>query len=159
MIDVLKIWMLLAFSTISIFSNAQTLKPNKMTTEQKNVLDAVEKMTEAFQNKDIDRVMASYEPKAVIVFEPATPISDSNTQRELFKQMSMLNPIFTYSGHEVFIAGNIATHIAPWTMVGTTPDGTKVEQSGLSIAVLRKQKNGTWLMILDNPHGQFLMRP
>jgi ketosteroid isomerase-like protein len=68
-----------------------------------------------------------------------------------------MNPIFTYSGHEVYISGDIATHIAPWTMVGEMPDGSKIEQSGLSIAVLRKQADGNWLMIQDNPNGAFLM--
>jgi len=138
----------------SIIINAQT---EKMTEEQQNVLDAITKMTEAFQNKDIDEVMACYEPKAVIVFEPESPISDTKVLREMFTGMSMVNPLFTYSGHEVFISGNIATHIAPWKMTAKAPDGTVIKQSGLSIAVLRKQEDGKWLMILDNPHGSFLM--
>jgi ketosteroid isomerase-like protein len=143
----------------SIFINAQTynVMEKKMTQEQQNVLKAIENMTTAFQNKDIDKVMASYEPNAVVVFEPESPVSDINILREMFQGMSMVNPVFTYSGHEVFITGNIATHIAPWKMTGKAPDGTEIKQSGLSIAVLRKQEDGKWLMILDNPHGQFLM--
>ena len=129
----------------------------KMTEEQQHVLNAIEKMTKAFEDKDIDGIMACYEPKAVVVFEPETPISDVNVLREMFTGMSMANPLFTYSGHEVFITGNIATHIAPWEMTATSPDGTEIRQSGLSIAVLRKQEDGKWLMVLDNPHGQFLM--
>ncbi|WP_188112251.1 DUF4440 domain-containing protein [Aquimarina sp. RZ0] len=127
-----------------------------MTEEQQNVLNAIQKMTEAFQNKDIDAVMACYEPKATVVFEPESPISDENVLKEMFTGMSMVNPIFTYSGHEVFITGNIATHIAPWKMTGKAPDETVIKQSGLSIAVLRKQEDGKWLMILDNPYGNFL---
>jgi ketosteroid isomerase-like protein len=141
----------------SIITNSQTIKTKKMTEEQQNVLDAIIKMTEAFQNKDIDGVMACYEPKAVVVFEPESPVSDKNILREMFTGMSMANPIFSYSGHEVFIIGNIATHIAPWKMTAKAPDGTEIKQSGLSVAVLRKQEDGNWLMILDNPHGQFLM--
>ncbi len=143
------------FCMTSIIMNAQIKK--KMTTAQQNVLEAIEKMTKAFENKDIDTVMACYEPNAVIVFEPESPISDANVLREMFTKMAMINPKFTYSGHEVFITGNIATHIAPWEMTAKAPDGTEIKQSGLSIAVLRKQENGEWLMILDNPHGQFLM--
>ncbi|WP_158655180.1 YybH family protein [Flavivirga eckloniae] len=141
----------------SIIINSQTNKTEKMTVEQQNVLNTIEKMTTAFQNKKIDEVMACYEPNAVVVFEPELPISDTNVLKEMFTKMSMLNPIFTYSGHEVFITGNIATHITPWKMTAKAPDGTDIKESGLSIAVLRKQDDGTWLMILDNPHGQFLM--
>ncbi|MBL4593150.1 MAG: DUF4440 domain-containing protein [Flavobacteriales bacterium] len=128
-----------------------------MTEEQQNVLNAIEKMTKAFENKDINGIMACYEPKAVVVFEPETPISDIRVLREMFTKMSMTNPVFTYGGHEVFITGNIATHIAPWEMTAKTPAGTEIKQSGLSVAVLRKQDDGKWLMLLDNPHGQFLM--
>ncbi len=152
-----KLFMVILFCMTSIITNAQTIKTKKMTEEQQNVLNTIEKMTEAFQNKDIDRVMASYEPNAVVVFEPESPVSDTNVLREMFQGMSMVNPVFTYSGHEVFITGNIATHIAPWEMTGKAPDGTEIKQSGLSIAVLRKQADGKWLMILDNPHGSFLM--
>ncbi len=151
-----KLLLVILFSMVSII-NAQTNKTKKMTQEQQDVLSTINKMTEAFQNKNIDEVMTCYEPEAVIVFEPDSPISDSNAIREMFEAMSMINPIFTFSGHEVFIIGNIATHITPWEMTGKAPDGTEIKQEGLSIAVLRKQENGRWLMLLDNPHGQFLM--
>ncbi|WP_142784127.1 YybH family protein [Changchengzhania lutea] len=152
-----KLLTVILFCMTSITINAQTIKTKKMTQEQQNVLNAIEKMTGAFQNKDIDGVMACYEKNAVVVFEPESPISDTTVLREMFQGMSMINPVFTYSGHEVFITGNIATHIAPWKMTGKAPDGTVIKQSGLSVAVLRKQEDGKWLMILDNPHGQFLM--
>lgn len=146
---------LIGFSTIA---NAQNSKTMNNTSEEKKVLQAIEKMTHAFENKDIDAVMACYEKNATIVFEPEKPVSDSTQLRMMFEEMSKLNPKFTYSGHEVFIAGDIATHIAPWQMTATAPDGTTIQQSGLSVAILRKQANGQWLMVIDNPHGQFLMK-
>lgn len=143
---------LLCITTLSM--NAQS---KKMTDEQQNVLNVIVSMTEAFQNKDIETVMSCYEPNAVVVFEPESPISNAVILKEMFTGASMMNPIFTYSGHEVFITGNLATHIAPWKMVATAPDGNQIEQKGLSIAVLRKQENGKWLMVLDNPNGSFLL--
>ncbi len=153
----LKLLVVTLFCMTSIITNAQIKKPKKMTQEQKNVLSTIEKMTGNFQEKNINGVMSCYEPNAVVVFEPETPIFDTNVLKEMFTEMSMANPVFSYSGHEVFITGNIAMHIAPWQMTAKAPDGTEIKQSGLSVAVLRKQKNGQWLMILDNPHGQFLM--
>lgn len=128
-----------------------------MTPEQQEVLNAVKKMTKAFEEKDIDTVMLSYEANATVVFEPGQPISDNDTIRKMFTEMSAISPKFTYSGHEVIVTGDIATHIAPWQMQATTPDGTAIKQSGLSVAILRKQKNNSWLMVIDNPHGQNLL--
>ena len=149
-----KLFMVVCISSTSFIVNAQS---KKMTQEQQDVLNAIKKMTTAFENKNIEGVMACYEPNATVVFEPESPISEAEVLREMFSRMAMANPVFTYSGHEVFIMGNIATHIAPWRMTAKTPEGTEIEQSGLSVAVLRKQDDGQWLMLFDNPHGQNLM--
>ncbi len=128
-----------------------------MNEDQKNVLAAVKNMTAAFHNRDIEGVMASYENNATIVFEPEAPISDSAVLREMFLGAFKMSPHFDYSGHEVIVAGDIAVHFAPWTMEGNTPEGELIKQSGLSVAVLRKQADGRWLIVIDNPHGQRLM--
>ena len=114
-------------------------------------------MVAAFEKKDIDGVLATYEADAIVMFEPQKPVQGKETLRAVFTQFVGMNPKYTFSGHEVFVSGNIATHVAPWSMKGQLPDGTKIEQNGLSVAVLRKQEDGTWLMIQDNPHGQFLL--
>lgn len=58
---------------------------------------------------------------------------------------------------EVLLAGDTAIHTAPWSMRATAPDGTPIEQRGLSVAVLRRQRDGSWLMVTDNPYGQRLL--
>lgn len=130
---------------------------NNFNEEQKKVFSTIEKMVDAFQNKNIDGVLSAYEPDAIVMFEPQKPVSGKEVLKTVFSQFVGMNPQYTFSGHEIYISGDIATHIAPWSMTGQLPDGTKIEQSGLSIAVLRKQASGNWLMIQDNPHGQFLL--
>lgn len=144
-------------SMVSFMSNAQN-KIIMQTQEQQNVLNVISKMTEAFHKGNLEDVMSTYEPTAIVIFEPGQTITDHQQLREAFKQAFIIKPQFTYSGHEVFISNDIATHIAPWIMNATAPDGTKIEQTGLSIAILRKQTDGSWLIIQDNPHGDFLLR-
>lgn len=148
----------LTFGIVSI-GNAQTTKKMEanFNAEQKKVYSTIEKMVKAFHSKDIDGVLTTYEDGAIVMFEPQKPVSGKDNLKMAFTQFATMNPKFTFTGHEIYISGNIATHIAPWTMVGQMPDGSKIEQSGLSIAVLRKQADGTWLMIQDNPSGQFLL--
>ncbi|MEP3386422.1 MAG: hypothetical protein ABJN84_17790 [Flavobacteriaceae bacterium] len=126
--------------------------------EQQDVLSTIESMTQSFNDKDIEGVMTSYESGALVVFEPNTKISDFTVLREMFLGAFQINPKFEYpKGHEVFVNGDSATHIAPWIMTGTAPDGTKIVQEGLSMVNLSRQKNGGWLITFDNPHGNFLM--
>ncbi|MBL4873450.1 MAG: SgcJ/EcaC family oxidoreductase [Rhodobacteraceae bacterium] len=128
-----------------------------MTDDQKAVLATIENMTEAFHAADIEGVMRAYEPSASVAFEPGAAISGNANLRAGFQGFFAVKPQFTYSGHEVIIQGDIALHITPWNMTGTTPDGQPMAQSGLSVAVLRRQADGSWLMVIDNPHGQALM--
>ncbi|MEM9649651.1 MAG: DUF4440 domain-containing protein [Bacteroidota bacterium] len=126
--------------------------------EQQEVLYAIESMTKSFNNKDIDGVMSSYEDGALVIFEPETPVRDPKILEEMFLGAFSINPQFAYpNGHEVFVNGDAATHIAPWVMTGKAPDGTAVRQTGLSVANLRRQKDGRWLLIFDNPHGSYLL--
>ncbi len=128
-----------------------------MTQDQQDALTLVQNMTAAFQSNDIAAVMASYESQATVLFEPNTPISDPTQLEQMFTGMAMVNPVFDYAGHEVIVNGDIAVHIAPWNMTGRTPDGQDIAQSGLSIAVMRKQADGGWKMVIDNPHGGRLL--
>jgi uncharacterized protein (TIGR02246 family) len=128
-----------------------------MTEDQKNVIDTVKQMTRAFHESDMTGVLAAYEPNATVLFEPGIETTDRAEFEEKFGGFFQVSPTFTYSGHQAVVQGDIAVHFAPWTMKGKTPDGQGIEQSGLSVAILRKQADGKWLMVIDNPHGQHLL--
>ena len=47
--------------------------------------------------------------------------------------------------------GDIALERTRWTMTFTGEDGESTEHSGLSTVVLRRQADGSWRMIIDDP--------
>ena len=128
-----------------------------MNIEQNKVLGTIKKMGSSYNSRDIGAVMKAYEESAVVLFEPGSPISGVTAIKSAFEGSLAINPHFDFGKHEVTIAGDIALHLTPWKMTGKTPDGHNISQSGLSVAVLRKQADGEWLMVIDNPHGQVLL--
>jgi uncharacterized protein (TIGR02246 family) len=122
------------------------------------IVSTIVSMTEAFHRGDIVEILRAYEPAAVVVGEPYKPATGEAALRAMFAGFIALKPEFTYSGHDVVIAGDLALHLAPWHMAGVAPDGTKVQQKGLSVAVLRRQADGRWLMVIDQPYGDALLR-
>jgi ketosteroid isomerase-like protein len=151
---------LLILLSSSLWGTAQadSIKENLMNNETNQALQTVELMTAAFHNKDIKGVLSHYEKGAAIMFEAGSPITDPEILKQMFEGAFQINPTFKYpKGHEVYVANDIALHIAPWKMNGVAPDGSAISDSGLSVAVLRKQANGRWLMVLDNPNSQALM--
>lgn len=125
-------------------------------TEERAVLATVQRMTSAFHAGDVPAILETYAPEATVVFEPGAALSEADAIREAFTAASAMQPRFTYSGHEVFVQGDVALHLAPWRMRAETPQGA-VEQRGLSIAVLCRQADGAWKLVLDDPHGQHLV--
>jgi uncharacterized protein (TIGR02246 family) len=118
----------------------------------------VDTMTSAFGRGDIDGIMGTYEPGAVVVGEPGVPISGTQALRAMFAGFIAVNPTFTFLDHEIIEAGDIALHSSTWRMTGNAPDGSPVEQGGLSVVVLRRQANGDWLMVIDNPYGDQILK-
>ncbi|WP_167659953.1 YybH family protein [Nocardia mangyaensis] len=123
-----------------------------------NVIDTVSEMTAALERGDVDTVMSFYVDDAVVSFEPGSPVRGAEQLRAGFAAFAALKPHFRYdNGHEVMISGDIAVHIAPWTMNGTAADGTAIAESGLSVATLRHQVDDSWKIALDNPFGARLV--
>lgn len=121
------------------------------------VIQAVEAMTAAFHRADLDAVMTAYEAEATVAFEPGKPVSGATALREGFRMFFGFKPRFTYGGHEVLQVGDSALHFAPWTMNGVGPDGKAMSSSGLSVALLRRNSQGQWKLVIDNPYGGRLL--
>jgi len=121
------------------------------------VLSTIDDMTNAFHRGDIDGIMRTYEPGAVVVGQPGESVSGTPAVRAMFAGFIAAKARFTFRGHEVFQADDVALHLTPWQMAGVAPDGTSIEASGLSVAVLRRQPDGRWLMVIDDPYGDALL--
>lgn len=117
------------------------------------VLSTIETMTDAFHRGDLDGILRTYEQTAVVVGEPGAPVQGDGPLRAMFAGFIAAKARFTFGGHEVIAAGDVALHIAPWKMTGVAPDGSPVSGAGLSVAVLRRQASGEWLLVIDNPYG------
>ena len=121
------------------------------------ILSTIDAMTNAFHKGDIDGILRTYEPGAVVVGKPGMPVSGTPALRAMFAGFIAAKAHFTFLGHEVIQAEDVALHLTPWRMAGIAPDGTAVAASGLSVAVLRRQPGGDWLMVIDDPFGDALL--
>ena len=134
----------------------QKIKGNTMTNADK-INTVVQKMATAMELGKLEEVLAAYEPGASLVVQPGV-VATGPGLREAFKGFISMKPKFHMPRHEVIESGDIALHISPWTMDATDPaTGKPMQQSGLSLAVFRRQPDGKWLMVIDNPNGAALL--
>jgi uncharacterized protein (TIGR02246 family) len=105
---------------------------------------------------DIDAVIATFEANGALVFQPGMMAKGTSELRGAFEQFIGMKPQITVIAHDVIQTGDIAVHTSTWTMKGQAPDGSVFEDKGFSTVVLRRQADGEWLMVIDNPFGNHL---
>jgi uncharacterized protein (TIGR02246 family) len=129
----------------------------KTSADSLQIHSTIEANNAAVAAGDLDAILATFEPTGVLVSQPGMPVAGTAGLREAFKQFTGLSPKITITSHEVIQTDEIALHASTWKMTGKTPDGKPMEQSGFSTVVLRKQPDGRWLMVIDNPFGDLLL--
>jgi uncharacterized protein (TIGR02246 family) len=107
----------------------------------------------AINDEDIDELMRLYEPEATVVFGPGNIATGEAAIREGIEQLLSLRPRFELQVAQVLWADDLALLLSPWSMTGTGTDGTSLALRGVTSDVVRRQRDGTWRFIIDNPSG------
>lgn len=106
---------------------------------------------EAFNAGDIDRLMQCYEPTAAFVPEPDKVVNGSDQIREQLQGLLALNGTIKLTTRQVIQADDVAFLSCDWTLNGTGSDGEALNLGGKTIEVVRRQADGTWRYLIDNP--------
>ena len=107
----------------------------------------------AFNAGDLDATLALYEPNAALVAEPSKTVHGVAALREALGAFLGMKPKLTREKSELITAGDLALSLVKWTLNGTGPDGKPLTMTGTSSDVARRQPDGTWRLVIDNPWG------
>jgi uncharacterized protein (TIGR02246 family) len=117
--------------------------------------EVVSLLGQAFDAGDLESLLELYEPQATFVAQPGEAVTGTEAIREVLSGFLALKPRFELEVKKVFRAGDdIALSFVDWTLTGTGPDGETISMSGQGSDVLRRQHNGSWLFVIDNPYGR-----
>lgn len=111
-------------------------------------------LAEAINRGDLEAAVALYEPTAAFVQGPGQVVTGHAAIREAMNAFAALKPTLkievtaTPNG-----GGDIALLRSKWSLTGTGPEGKPVTMSGNGTEVVRRQADGSWRFIIDNPAG------
>src|SRR5688572_19115551 len=109
--------------------------------------------TAAFNAGDMTALMDLYEPEASLAPAPGEMVSGTAAISEALTGFLALKGRMTIDTVRVIPAGDLALLHGNWILSGTGPDGHDVELAGRNTEVIRRQADGTWRFIIDNPFG------
>jgi ketosteroid isomerase-like protein len=94
-----------------------------------------------------------FDDEAIYVTGIGTFVKGKENIRKALEQVCGLKPDLQAQRSTGFTVDNITAWVDEWTMKATLPDGTKLDMKGTSSDILKKQPNGNWAYLVDNPYG------
>lgn len=105
---------------------------------------------EAYNSGDIERLMALYEPDAVMAPSPGKRAVGQLAIREVLLRFLALNGRLTCRNLYCMRVDRIALLQGEWKLSGTRPDGKPVDMMSRTAEVVRQQEDGCWRYIIDH---------
>jgi uncharacterized protein (TIGR02246 family) len=109
----------------------------------------------ALESGDIDLSVALYESSAVLFKKSGETMTGLDAIRENNAGVIALKPKFTIAFITATLSGDgsLATNRMKAELEFTKPDGQLVKTNVDTLEVLRKQADGSWRYIIDDPYG------
>jgi ketosteroid isomerase-like protein len=102
---------------------------------------------------NLDALMSLYEPEAAFAPQPGSLAHGSAGVRESLAAFIAMKGTLDLRVTRVLEAGGLALVAGAWSFTGTGPDGKPVTLTGHNGDVLRRQDDGSWRFVIDNPWG------
>ncbi len=108
----------------------------------------------AFNAGNLAGMIDLYEPDSVVVSEPGGDVvSGLPALKENLEGYLSLGGQIDLRLQRCIRSSDLAILYSGWAMNGHAPDGSEVSKSGQTTDVVRRQEDGTWLVVIDNPFG------
>jgi uncharacterized protein (TIGR02246 family) len=102
---------------------------------------------------NLDALMPLYETDAAFADQPGNLARGLSGVREGLAGFIAMKGKLDLKVTRVLEANGLALVIGAWSFTGTGPDGQPVKLAAKSADVLRRQADGSWRFVIDNPWG------
>ena len=110
-------------------------------------------IVEGINTGNLDALMPLYEPEATFSTQPGNLSHGLPGVRDALAGFIAMKGKLDLSVTRVLEASDLALVTTVWSFAGTGPDGEPVKLAAQSADVLRRQADGSWRFVIDNPWG------
>jgi uncharacterized protein (TIGR02246 family) len=102
---------------------------------------------------NIDALMPLYETDAAFASQPGNLAHGLSGVREGLTGFIAMKGKLDLKVTRVLQANDLALVVGVWSFTGTGPDGKPLKLASKSADILRRQSDGSWRFVIDNPWG------
>ena len=107
---------------------------------------------------DLETAVALYESEAAVVSPSGETVTGIPAIREVLSSFIAMKPTLTLEVPLVVQSGDTAVLHSKWALKGTDENCNAIDTEGNGVEVVRRQTDGTWKFIIDNPFGTDIIR-
>jgi ketosteroid isomerase-like protein len=113
----------------------------------------LQSIVDGINSGNLEGLMSLYEPEAAFAAQPRVLAHGSSGVRQSLSAFIAMKGTLDLKVTRVLEAGGLALVAGAWSFTGTGPDGAPVTLTGHNADVLRRQADGSWRFVIDNPWG------
>ncbi len=113
----------------------------------------LESIVDGINTGNLDALMLLYEPGAAFAIQPGRLSHGLPGVREALAGFVAMKGTLHLNVTRVLEASDLALVTTAWSYAGIGPDGEPVKLAAQSADVLRRQADGSWRFVIDNPWG------
>lgn len=102
---------------------------------------------------DLDGLLALYREDSCLLPSEGGEARGCKQIRAAFCMLVALRPTLQLSTRRIVDNGEFALLSADWMVHATGPDGSPIEMAGRSMELARRDGDGHWYYLIDDPNG------
>jgi uncharacterized protein (TIGR02246 family) len=110
-------------------------------------------IVEGINAGDLERLLPLYESEAAFATQPGSLAHGALGIREALTGFIAMDGTLDLEVTRVLEVDDLALVTGVWSFDGTGPDGEPVHIEAQNADVLRRQPDGSWRFVIDNPWG------
>lgn len=113
----------------------------------------LQSIVDGINTGDLKALISLYEPGAAFAAQPGVLAHGVAGIREALSGFIAMKGKLDLKVTRVLEVSDLALVATVWSFAGTGPDGKPVKLAAKSADVLRRQADGSWRFVIDNPWG------